>query len=78
VNQAAESAAAELQAATDEAVASVHQAAEEATATIVVAVEAANKTIMEEAEKSVTEIAGDDKGVLFDLDSLKKRWRSTG
>ena len=53
VNQAAEKANVELQAATDKAVAWVQQAAEEATATIVVAIEAANETIVEITQKGI-------------------------
>ena len=78
VNQAAERATAELQAATDEAVACVQQAAEEANATIVVAIEAANKTILEITQKAITEIVGEEKLSLFDLESLKRRWSTVG
>jgi len=74
VNQAAEMATANLRAATGEAITMVHQA----TATIIVAIEAANKALVETTQNLITEIVGEEKGELFDLGSLKKRWKAAG
>lgn len=78
MNQAADTATAKLQAATDEAVTWVRQAANEATATVVVAIEAANKAVLEITKKAITKLVGEEKVSLFDLEALKRRWRSVG
>jgi len=71
-------ATANLRGGADEAITMVHQAAEEATATIIVAIEAANKAFVETTQNLITEIVGEEKGELFDLGSLKKRWKAAG